>query len=297
MPLPTPTPKDEIAIAGDGLSATFSPLGAELRALRDGAGRDLLWEGDPAFWTGRAPILFPIVGALVGGEYRVDGRTYALPQHGFARRRSFALVDHDATSVRFRLVDDAESRAVYPFAFMLDLVGLIDGATLTITAELRNPGEAPLLASFGFHPAFRWPLPYGRARADHRFVFERPEPAPIRRIADGLLAPDPRPTPIAGDTLMLDDSLFVGDAIIMDAPASRSLRYGAADGPQLEIAWGDMPMLGLWSKPGAPFVCVEPWQGHVDPAGFAGDLRDKPGIVEIAPGATRSFAMSVTLIA
>lgn len=285
---------DEFEISGDGLSATFSTMGAELRRLRDGEGRDLLWGGDPAFWTGRAPILFPIVGALVDGKYRVDGAEYALPQHGFARRRAFALVDHDAGSVRFRLVADDETRRVYPFDFVLDLVSQIAGATLTITAEIGNPGAAPLPASFGYHPAFRWPLPYGHPRDQHRFVFEKPEPAPIRRIAGGLLAPDPRPTPITGDTLALDDALFVKDAIIMDAPASTKLRYGAATGPQLEIAWPGMPMLGLWSKPGAPFVCVEPWQGHVDPVGFAGDFRDKPGIVEIAPGATRSFTMSVT---
>ena len=75
-----------VRIASSGLAAEIAAVGAELVRLTDGAGRDLLWNGDPAWWTGRAPILFPIVGELRDGQYRLDGKTYLLPRHGFARR-------------------------------------------------------------------------------------------------------------------------------------------------------------------------------------------------------------------
>ncbi|MFW2830502.1 aldose 1-epimerase family protein [Sphingomonas sp. ID0503] len=286
----------EITIASAALSATISPLGAELQVLRDPEGRDLLWSGDPAFWSGRAPVLFPIVGALNGGVYRVDGREYALSQHGFARRRTFALVDRTDTSARFRLEADEGTRAVYPFDFRLDVIHAIEGATLTTIGEVTNEGDESLPCSFGFHPAFAWPLPYGAPRGEHRMVFEREERDPVMAVEGGLLLPPTAPNPVNDRVLRLDDALFVTDAVVMPTPANRSLLYGVEGGPQLRIDWPDMPSLAIWSKPGAGFVCVEPWQGHADPVGFTGEFRDKPGVVEIAPGETRRFGMSVTLV-
>ena len=119
-------------------------------------------------------------------------------------------------------------------------------------------------ASFGFHPALRWPLPYGNARAGHAIHFEE-EPAPVRRLdAEGLVRPDSFPTPVIGHDLALRDDLFTDDALIFDALQNRRLRYGAESGPQIEIAFADTPYLGLWTKPGADFICIEPWHGIAD---------------------------------
>jgi galactose mutarotase-like enzyme len=286
-----------IPIAAPGLSAEIDPVGAELHALRDADGRDLLWDGDPAVWAGRAPVLFPIVGALAGGEYRWRGRTYALPRHGFARRRRFELVERSADAALLRLAWDEDTFAVYPFRFALDIGFSLAGATLTMTASVRNLDlDAVMPASFGFHPAFRWPLPYGAPRAQHRLRFERAEPASIRRIdVEGLVRPDLLPTPVAGHDLILDDALFADDAVIFDRLESRRLRYGAETGPWLDIAFADTPWLGVWSKPGAGYVCIEPWQGVADPQGFAGDLTAKPGIVIVEPRRMHAVNMSVSL--
>ncbi len=287
---------DFVTIASGGLSAAINPLGAELSVLRDGEGRDLLWDGDPAFWTGRAPILFPIVGALVDDGYTLDGQRYHLPRHGFARRRRFALADHQPDSATFRLDADDDTRAAYPFDFRLDMRFALSAAAIEMAATVTNRGDTPMPASFGFHPALRWPLPYGRPRTDHRITFAAPEPGDIRRIdAAGLLLPDPRPTPVAGNVLHLTDDLFAEDAVILDTPASRSLTYGAPDGPKIAVDFPAMPQLGIWTKAGAGYICIEPWQGIADPAGFAGDLRDKPGMVIIAPAASRDFTMHIAL--
>lgn len=285
-----------IEIASGEITAEIAPLGAELRRLRDAGGRDLLWDGDPAFWTGRAPILFPVVGAAAGGVIHVDGIAYPMAKHGFARRRIFALVERSAAAATFQLEDDDATRAAYPFAFRLDIRFAIDGAALSIVAALSNPGDAPLPASFGFHPALRWPLPGGAPRAAHRLQFAREETAPIRRIdAAGLIRPDPAPTPVVARALALDDALFVDDALIFDRLASRSLVYGAPGATGLEIGFPDMPHLGIWTKPGAGFLCIEPWQGMADPQGFAGAFRDKPGVIAVAPGATRRFTMRIAI--
>lgn len=277
------------------LTATIDPLGAELTSLRDTQGREWMSDGDPAFWTGRAPLLFPIVGALNGGAYRLDGKEYALPQHGFARRRQFALVEQAPDRARFRLGDDADTRAAYPFAFALDAAFTLTDATLAIEASVTNRGDAPMPASFGFHPAFAWPLPGGGAKDTHHIVFEHDEPAPLNRIKGGLIGEADRETPVEGDTLRLRDDLFTHDALVWESPASRSLRYESEDGPALDIAFPDMPTLALWTKPGARFLCVEPWQGHADPVGFTGEIWDKPGIERLVPGERRTYAMRITL--
>jgi galactose mutarotase-like enzyme len=285
---------ETIRIGSAALSAEISRLGAELRRLRDAAGRDLLWDGDPACWTGRAPILFPVVGAVAGDVIRVDGTAYPMPKHGFARRRAFAPVEVGDGHVRFRLEDDADTRPAYPFAFRLDIDFAIEGATLVHSATLHNPADTPLPASFGFHPAFRWPLPGGGARADHRLRFAQEEPAPIRRIdAAGLLRSEPEATPVDGRDLVPDDAMFVDDAIIFDRIASRSVEYGVAGGSSLRIDFPDSPQLGIWTKPGAGFLCIEPWQGFADPAGYEGSFEDKPGIVAVGPGAARRWTMRI----
>ena len=284
-----------VEIGNGTLTARIDPMGAELVSLCDSAGRELMTDADPAYWTGHAPLLFPIVGRLNGDTLRVDGRDHGMKQHGFARRRLFELAGSSETHATFVLRDDAETCAAYPFAFELRATYRLDGATLVIEVEVSNPDDAVTLpASFGFHPAFAWPLPGGGAREEHRIVFARVEPEALAALDGGLIAAGTRPGPLDGRTLHLSDDLFHDDALIWMAPGSRSVRYGAATGPQLDIAFENLPTLAIWTKPGAAFVCVEPWQGHADPVGFTGDLREKPGIVAIPPGETRRFVMTVT---
>ena len=287
---------DTLKIASSGLSAEIALIGAELRNLADAEGRRLQWDGDPAVWNGRAPILFPIVGTLAGGRYRLDEREYAMPRHGFARHARFVVVAHDDHAAVLRLEASATTRAMYPFDFRLDLAYTLVATELRVVATIANLDDRSMPASFGFHPAFRLPLPYDQPRDDHTIRFEHDEPAPIRQLdGDGLLRSMPIPTPIVGDQLALRDGLFTHDALIFDALTSRRVTYGASHGPRLEIAFEGLPMLGVWTRPGAQYVCIEPWHGIADAAGDAGTFRDKPGMLEIAPGAVHELVMTVGL--
>jgi galactose mutarotase-like enzyme len=291
------TPDDWVCLQSDALTAQVDPLGAQLSVLRDAQGRDLLWNGDPAYWNGRAPILFPIVGALHQGHYLWGGKHYALPRHGFARGRRFEVVKASSVHAVFRLRADEATRAVYPFDFELELRFVLQGPDLAVTATVRNGGPEPMPASVGFHPALRWPLPGGASRALHRLEFEVEESAPVRRLdRDGLLTPDLHASPVVGRTLMLADALFEQDVVIFDQPRSHRLHYCAEDGPGIEVRFPDARYLGLWSKPGAPFVCIEPWRGVADPQGFEADLREKPGIELLAAGASLSTTLVLSLI-
>lgn len=286
---------DLVTLVSDELSADVAAHGAELVRLDDAVGNPLLWNGDPAFWNGRAPLLFPIVGGLRGGAFRHRGRRYPLPRHGFARHSTFTLVDRGTAHATFRLEASDATRAVWPFDFRLDVTHALAGATATVTAAVTNLSDEPMPTAFGFHHAFRWPLAGAGPSAAHVVRFAAPEPAPLRRLdADGLIMAEPRPTPVIGDTLRLDDALFADDALVFDRLASRSLTFGT-DAVHLRVDFPDMPHLGIWTKPGAPFLCLEPWQGFADPADRDDEITAKPGSLLLAPGETRRFAMAVSL--
>ncbi|MEO5707592.1 MAG: aldose 1-epimerase family protein [Alteraurantiacibacter sp.] len=283
-----------VTIGSECLTARIDPLGAELVSLCDSDGRELLTPADPARWTGHAPLLFPIVGRLNGDVLRLDGREYPMKQHGFARRLVWELVGAGEDAVTFVLRDSEETRAAYPFAFELAVLYALEDATLTVAVRVSNPGPEPLPMSFGWHPAFAWPLPFGQPRADHLIVFEREEGPAITQLSDGLVVAEV-PSPLTGRTLALDDALFANDALIWAPVTSQKVTYGASDGPHLRVSFPDTPFLGVWSQPGAGFVCIEPWHGHADPDGFLGDFHDKPGVISVGPGADWRCTMSVTL--
>ncbi len=293
-----PDPRDQwVSLNSGELSADVNPQGAQLSTLRDREGRDLLWDGDSAVWSGRAPLLFPIVGALAGGAYRLGSHVYPLSRHGFARGRPFDLVDATPTTAAFRLKADPASLEIYPYHFELDVHFAVEGATLFVTTWVKNAGAELMPASFGYHPGFRWPLPYGRERAAHFIEFANEEPAPMRRLtADGLLMAQPQPTPISNRRLALSDELFQDDVIIFDDISSPSVIYGCADGPRLRVSYPDTPYLGVWTKPGANFICIEPWHGIADPEGFSGDFHAKPGVFMVAPGTATPMRMAMTLL-
>lgn len=280
--------------ATGGVSATIKIDGAELCSLQDGGGHELLWDAGPS-WPSHSPVLFPIVGQLAGDRAQVNGRAYPLTRHGFARRRRFAWIERTPTRCSLELRDDEATRAVYPFGFRLVLSYAVRDGALLVEYALTNPGNEALPASLGAHPAFRWPLRDG-AQTDHRLEFADDEPAPIYRLAGGLLDPVGLPSPINGRVLPLDPGLFVQDAIIMLEPRSRSVRY-VGPGGGLEFRWDGFPQLGLWQKPGAEFICIEPWHGYSSPAGWDGEFQDKPGVMTVPPGETRSFSWSARPIA
>lgn len=277
------------------LSIKLASHGAELQSLKTAAGLELLWQADPKVWARHAPHLFPIAGRLKNDTLIHEGKNYSLTSHGFARDLEFTCVEQSARHCTLLLSDSEQTRARYPFAFELRITHLLQAKTLTIAYNLRNPAQHDLLASVGAHPAFIWPLQDGIERSAHTLTFLQEEAAPIRRVQEGLLKTQSFPTPVQGRELHLKDDLFVDDVVIFDTLKSRSLTYSAPGAAKLRFDFADFPHLGIWTKPGAGFICIEPWQGHASPADFSGEFRDKPGVVRIAPHAERTWRYSITV--
>ncbi|CAL75978.1 conserved hypothetical protein [Bradyrhizobium sp. ORS 278] len=282
-------------ISAGGIAATIKANGAELCSLKTADGLELLWQAGAA-WPRHAPWLFPIVGRLKGDQLHHRGRLYPMTQHGFARDLRFSWLERSADACVLQLTDDETTRARYPFAFRLTLSYRITADALDTTIEVANTGTEELPASFGGHPAFNWPLLPGQPKESYRLIFAEPEPAPIRRLLGGLLRPQPEPTPIDGRVLQLNERLFDEDALILDQPVSRSVRFAGTQGSALELSWENFRQLGIWSKPGgAPFLCIEPWRGFASPLDVDADFIAKPGLMHIAPGAAETLRCRIRI--
>ena len=291
----SPSQPDRHDLAGGAISASILAHGAELCTLRDAAGQDYLWPAGPA-WPRHAPVLFPIVGRLRDDTLAHQGRSYRMTQHGFARDRRFTWLDRSATECRLALSDDAQTRAMYPFAFRFEVHYRVTDATLAITYTVFNTGDAVLPASVGAHPAFRWPIVPGTPKEAYALTFDAAETAPLRAVSGGLLTEAERPTPIQGQHLALHESLFDADALILPAPASQSVRFAAGTGPALTVAWDSgFHQLGIWSRVGGDFLCIEPWHGMASPQDFTGEFAEKPWLLLIPPGESRSVSFRLTL--
>jgi len=285
---------DLVRIESDQLAVEVSSLGAEMQSLTTRDGRSWGWNGDPAFWTGRSPILFPIVGKAPDNKVLVGGQTYDMQQHGIARRSEFRLAESTTSSCLYELVSSEASKAAYPFDFRLTLLHAVEGLRLTVTADVNNTGATPLPFGVGFHPAFAWPLPGAGGRAHFVQLDNGGEPQ-LSRIDGGLRKPGLLPSPFKQGRLMLEHGYFEEDAMIFPEGAGAGLTYAAAGGPSLHFTFDNLPNLALWTKPGAPFLCVEPWHGTAPEIGSSAEIAARPYSLTLAPGASASFGFTVEI--
>lgn len=275
------------------LRATISPHGAEVRSLSF-RGVEYLWPAEEP-WKRTAPLLFPIVGRLRDDTVAHKGRLYTMAQHGFARDKTFEIEKVTENSASFRLVADQATREQYPFEFALQASYEIRADKLRAKFLIINNGTESLPASFGAHPAFRWPLRPGLDKSTYVLRFEKAEGPSIHRLDNGLVQQKVYTSPIKDGVLSLGESLFTQDAIILLGLNSSSVEYAGPEGASVRLAWSGFPDLGVWSKNPGNFICIEPWHGYADPEGFSGDFVTKPGLMHIEPGGTREFRSEMRL--
>lgn len=282
----------QVRIGNSHLTVDVAALGAEMQALTSSDGRSWLWNGDSAFWGGRSPVLFPIVGKAPDDTVTIDGKRYPMAQHGFARRSAFVLAASTPVMCRYELEASEATRAVYPFEFLLAVEHALDGQRLTVTAEISNRDTRPMPFGLGFHPAFLWPLP-GCAGQPHVVTLDNGGEPALTRIRNGLINPATLPSPFLAGRLVPDASMFDADAMIFPEGAGTGLRYGVDGGPSLKFDFENLPNLALWTKPGAPFLCIEPWHGMAALADGSDALDERPYSVTLQPGSSMRFAFSV----
>jgi galactose mutarotase-like enzyme len=274
--------------------------GAELRSIKGPKGLEYLWQGDPAFWPRRSPLLFPIIGALPGGAYSYAGKSYKMGNHGFVRDLEFRQTESSSASLRYELESDEASLAIYPFRFKLAVVYSVRGSSLEVGYELSNSGGERMFFSIGGHAAFRAPIEQGEKRSDFDLVFERRETIDRHFLnSDNLRTGETERFLDGKDRVALSGALFERGAIVLKDHASRKLALRSrSSGRYVELSFPDFPQLGIWSpKDNAsgecPFVCIEPWFGVMPLADSSPELEKKEAVLFLEPGGVFRSAYAI----
>ncbi|MDO4214342.1 MAG: aldose 1-epimerase family protein [Bacteroidales bacterium] len=273
-------------LQNEKLTIQVSSHGAELCSLM-AHGKEYLWQADPAFWKRHSPVLFPIVGGVWENEYRVDGTTYPLSQHGFARDMDFTLVKEEADEVQYELQSSDETLKKYPFQFKLQIGYKLIDDKVRVMWQVTNADDKDIWFQIGAHPAFYFPY-YGTETDDRGFFgFDKQDINYIRLSEKGCADPTVHyQVPLEDGFLPLNTHTFDIDTfIIEDSQLKEVTLYDLQKQPVLGVQF-DAPLVGLWSPPtkNAPFVCIEPWYGRCDRAHFTGDYKEKDWIQHLPVG-------------
>jgi galactose mutarotase-like enzyme len=288
-----------ITIRNGSWGTRIAEMGAELKSLADlSTGQEYMWQADPAWWAGTAPVLFPVIGGLKDGSCTFEGMQYKLPSHGFARASQFTVSRAGEDSAELTLVSSPTTRENYPFDFSLKVSFVLERSGLAVRYDVSNTGQQRMYFSIGSHPAFNLPFA-GGALENYYVLFEREEDLVRWFFKDGMI--------VAGKTeevlenrrvLSFSRSSFDQGIMIFKHPASHEFTIAnSRNGRAVRVSTGGVPYFGVWTKPGgAPFLCLEPWHGIPDMSDTSGNLAEKEGIMSLEPRATFTTGYRIEIL-
>jgi galactose mutarotase-like enzyme len=272
--------------------------GAEITSLYSKVNRiEHLWQADAGVWAWHAPNLFPVIGESVNKQLLIDGQTYPIERHGFARHTNFALETSTVSQALFSMEADPKTIAYYPFRFKFLVEYQLAENKLAITYRIKNLDEKVLYFSVGGHPAFNVPFLSGENYHDYYLQFESDDKLDRYLLADnGLFNGQTEAVVLDEKKLYLTKPLFEKDALVFKKINSRKVTLKSRNHPHsVSVEFPAFDYLGIWAKPGADFVCIEPWLGCADTEGKPVDIQSKEAIQNLVPGATFEASFSIIL--
>lgn len=285
----------------DSISISVDTAGAGLTSIMDADGKEYLWQGDPAYWSGQAPILFPICGSLRNGQASIgDGMTCTMGRHGIARRCKFTLRQLDTDCISLSLKADGETLKAFPYDFELQMTYRIIGSSVSVEHTVTNHDSQVMPYFVGGHPAFHCPINSGEDFEDYVIEFEYPETAACPILTeDGLINVDSRKPLLDQESVFtLKHELFYNDALIFDSLKSRSaslLHKDTKKGIRVDFAGFDY--LGIWSSANdGPFVAIEPWSGTSTCSNEDDIFEHKRGVKKLMPGQSETLTYTITVL-
>lgn len=286
-----------ISIQNDKLKANFRELGAELVSLINiESGKEIMWSGNPDFWGGISPVLFPIIGALKNEHYTYEGKTYELPRHGFARRRTFDVKKSSENEVIFELNADEESLKIYPFTFRLQIKYTLIDNQLTVSYTVENPADKNLYFSLGAHPGFAIDNKEGIHYNDYEINFSDDAKLEIHPLNNNLISNETKTISLENKSLPLTYELFSKDALVMtNMKSKRLILRNGKNNEKVIFSFSNFPYFGIWAAKNADFVCLEPWQGIADLENHNQELTEKFGILTLEPNTSWNANWSVEI--
>jgi galactose mutarotase-like enzyme len=291
----------EYTVKSNALTVKTRSFGGELTSIRDGSGTEYLWQGDPKYWKGQAPVLFPIVGSLRDKKAVVgDGKTCCMERHGVVRRKEFRMTDLRENAVTFSISSDEETRARYPFDFQLETTYSVVGNNITVSHTVTNPNKAVLPFQIGGHPAFNCPIGEGGSFEDYDVEFEQPETAECPLLDENGLPQMDRRVPVLQNSniLPLKHELFFHDALIFDRIRSRRVTLRSRKtGRGVSISFPELNYLLIWSSANSgPFVALEPWSGLGTCSDENNVFEKKRGVFLLPAGEEKKISYTISIV-
>lgn len=279
-----------ITLSNTKISASINTIGAELIQLEKD-NKNYIWTVDETYWNKTSPILFPIVGRLKNDTYSIENKTYELPRHGFARNFEFQIVNQTESSVVFVLESNSETLKNYPFEFQLQLQYKLVGNELIMKYSVENKSKVSMPFSIGAHPAFTIEDSF----SDYSLKFNQTEEFISYELDNEQFSNSFRKINSENGQINLNYSLFEKDALVFKHLQSNKLTLLKKNEPVFSVQFEGFPYLGIWTKPNAPFLCIEPWCGLADNVNHNGNIFEKEGINLLHPQEIFSRRIKITL--
>lgn len=264
--------------------------GVEISSIKSQkTGKEYMWEANPDIWGSHAPVLFPAIGSFKNKECTIDGVTYQIPKHGFIRHNeAIQLKNKTSDTLEFELEYSPATFKIYPYKFRFNISFQLKGNQLIVLHRVENLDANDIFFCLGGHPAFKCPVNEGEVYSDYYLEFEHEENAATTLLSsNGLISDQTRPILTNTNILPLRNDLFNDDALIFKDLKSRKVSLKSHQSNQvLTVTYPDFEYLGIWAKPNAPFVCIEPWLGIADHENTDGDFLKKDGLITLPKGET-----------
>ncbi len=286
---------DIITIKNDQLTIDINCIGAELFSIKNKEGREMLWQGDPTFWSNRSTNLFPLVGRLYEKRYTYRDESYDMPIHGFARDSVFSAELLSDTDVIFTLTENETTKSIFPFSFIFQISYRLDGDKLSVLYTVKNTDSETLYYGLGGHPGFNMPLDDDLSFDDYYLEFESDKGMQVAMSDTGLMEGEDFlcPTMIDGK-INLHHSMFDNDAIILyDIPKKVTLKSDLGN-REIEVEFPGMDYCAFWHKnrSEAPYICIEPWTSLPGRNETIEDLTTNPTLLQLGAGEERDYLIT-----
>lgn len=292
----------EFTLKNNELTVGFRSLGGSLSSIRDKEGTEYLWQGDAAYWSGQAPVLFPICGSLRNNQAQIGkNQITQMPRHGIVRKRNFTCLKQDKDEIIFHIESDKEMEQQFPYPFCLDIRYILKGSQIVTEYTVTNSGNQEMPFQIGGHPGFNCPLFAGESYEDYQLVFSQEEtctvPTPITET--GLIDMENRTAFLhCQRTLPLCHELFSKDAVILDEIRSREVTLqGRKHKKGVSLVFQDFPYLVLWSSANRGlFIALEPWTGLSTCSDESDIFEEKRNIQKAAPGEKKTYSLIIRVL-
>ncbi len=286
-------------LENDFLVVEFSEKGAELLSIKSKkTGIEYLWQGNPEFWAGRAPILFPICGRLFSGKYVYNNKEYEMTLHGIARFFNFTVREISNEQIEFDLCSNEKTKESYPFDFMLTIRYVLKSGSLKTEFIVKNTGKEEMYFAYGGHPGFNVPFTAEESFEDYYLEFSQDSLQRIVFTDACLCSGNTEKYNLNKKKLKLTHDLFDNDALFFETESDKIKLKSTKSKNSLVVSYSDMTCVGIWHMPktSAPYVCIEPWHGIPSDDGIVDDLKTKKQMINLSPNKKYHNSYTVRII-